>query len=441
LAPQSLVFAHSVEHHSLLFRSCTVGAGVRVEENAIIEAGADVPDSLRVRPNRAVHAARQVAEVSATQRVPDVDAAAMEHLAEQKLAPAIFQYFAGGSETGRALQRNLDSFAEIAICPRRLRDVSNVSLATTLLGRTLSSPILIAPSAMHRLLHPDGELATSRAVAAGNMGMVLSMLSTSPLEQVVKPFAEARGLPLFQLYCLKDRSVVNSLVKRAEACGYQGLVVTVDSPASGKLTVDPRAWMKFSQEMSLPHLPGVEDSALSPLARFESMKDPSLTFKDLVSLQETTRLPIWLKGILSPGDAVMAAALGFRGIILSNHGGRRLDAEVSALEMVSAIRLALDRAGHEVTLLVDGGIRHGNDVFKALALGADAVLVGRAPLWGLAVAGEAGVAQVLKRMNEELVMAMKLAGCSALGELTPDLLYIKPGKFAVSSRELWGSPH
>ena len=443
LSPQSLVFGHSVEHHTLLFRASTIGSEVLVEANAIIEAGAKVADRMRVRANRAVHAARPSVEAmppNSAQVIPNVPINALEQLARSKLSPAIYDYFASGSDTGRALRRNIDTLADIAICPRRLRDVSTISLSTSLLGRQLSSPILVAPSAMHRLLHSDGESAVARATAANNMGLVLSMLSTTPLEEVAKPFADGAGLPLLQLYCLRDRGVVHELMARAEVSGYQGFVVTVDSPATGGLTIDPREWMKFSQAMQLPHLPSVAHSTISPLIRFESMKDPALTFADLVALQKKTRLPIWLKGILSPGDAVLAASLGFRGIILSNHGGRRLDSEIAAVEVVSSVRRALDRAGFEVTLLVDGGIRHGNDAFKALALGADAVMVGRAPLWGLAVGGEHGVAQVLKRLNEELVLAMKLTGCSAIGELTPEMIYVRPGSFAVDSTTFWDAP-
>jgi 4-hydroxymandelate oxidase len=272
------------------------------------------------------------------------------------------------------------------------------------------------------LLHDDGELAMAQAVARRNAGMVLSMLSTTPLEQVAGPFASGKGLALFQLYVLKDRGLTDALVQRAEAAGYDGLVVTVDSPASGRIDIDPREWLRFSQTLDLVHLPAVRDSSVPPLVRFESMKDPSLKFSDLVALQERTRLPICLKGILSPFDAVLAASLGFKTIILSNHGGRRLDDEVSGVEMVTPVRLALERAGHDIRLLVDGGIRHGTDAFKAIALGADGVLVGRAPLWGLTAAGESGVTQVLQRLDEELALTMKLAGCGSVAELTPDLL-------------------
>ncbi|MSQ68390.1 MAG: hypothetical protein EXR83_09395 [Gammaproteobacteria bacterium] len=196
LSPQSLVFGHSVEHHTLLFRASTIGSGVLVEANAIIEAGAKVADRMRVRANRAVHGARPSAEAmppNSAQAIPNVDINALEQLARSKLSPAIYDYFASGSDTGRALRRNIDTLADIAICPRRLRDVSTISLATSLLGRQLSSPILVAPSAMHRLLHSDGESAMARATARNNMGMVLSMLSTTPLEDVAKPFAEGAG--------------------------------------------------------------------------------------------------------------------------------------------------------------------------------------------------------------------------------------------------------
>jgi 4-hydroxymandelate oxidase len=431
LQPNAMVFAHSVEHHTLLFRATRIGDGVNVGPNAIVEAGAEVADGIRVRANRAVHARAAPANAAVTSRPDDFggDPVMLEQQAGERLAPAIFAYFSKGSESGRALRRNLEVLKSIAICPRRLRDVSTIDLQTTLFDRELSSPILVAPSAMHRLLHTDGESAVARAAAGRNAGMVLSMLSTTPLEQVVRPFGSGRGLALFQLYILKDRGLTDALVQRAEAAGYDGLVVTVDSPASGRIDIDPRDWLRFSQSLELVHLPAAADSSVPPLVRFESMKDPSLTFSDLVALQARTRLPICLKGILSPSDAVLAASLGFRTLILSNHGGRRLDDEVSAIEMVMPVRLALDNAGHDIRLLADGGIRNGADAFKAIALGADAVLVGRAPLWGLAAAGEAGVARVLQRLDDELALTMKLAGCGMLGELTPDLLNVHhPGR-------------
>ena len=426
LQPNAMVFAHSVEHHTLLFRATSIGDEVNVGPNSIVEAGAEVPKAVRVGANRAVHA-RPAPSATATTSRPDHfggDPVALEQHAREELVPAIFSYFSNGSESGRALRRNLDVLKSIAICPRRLRDVSSIKLQTNLFGRELSSPILVAPSAMHRLLHTDGESAVARAVAGRNAGMILSMLSTTPLEQVVRPFEPGKGLALFQLYMLKDRGLTDALVQRAEAAGYEGLVVTVDSPASGRIDIDPREWLRFSHALDLVHLPALKDTNVPPLVRFESMKDPSVTFADIVALQSRTKLPICLKGILSPTDAVLAASLGFRTLILSNHGGRRLDDEVSAIEMVMQVRLALDKAGHDIRLLVDGGIRTGSDAFKAIARGADAVLVGRAPLWGLAAGGEAGVFRVLQRLDDELALTMKLAGCGMVAELTPDLLYL-----------------
>ncbi len=287
LQPNAMVFAHSVEHHTLLFRATRIGDHVNVGPNSIVEAGAEVANAVRVPANRAVHARLVAAAADATSRPDDCggDPLALEQQAKERLAPAVFAYFANGSESGRALRRNLDVFKSIAICPRRLRDVSVIGLETRLFGRLLSSPILVAPSAMHRLLHTDGEMAVARAVERRHAGMVLSMLSTTPLEQVVRPFGSGRGLALFQLYMLKDRGLTDALVQRAEAAGYHGLVVTVDSPASGRIDIDPREWLRFSQALELVHLPKPVDSSVLPLVRFESMKDPSLKFSDLVALR------------------------------------------------------------------------------------------------------------------------------------------------------------
>ena len=272
-----------------------------------------------------------------------------------------------------------------------LVDVSSVSTTCHLLHHSLASPIVIAPTAMHKLAHPQGESAVARAATQLNMGMIVSMLSTTALEPLGDLLRGSSGLPLFQLYLLKDRSLTEELIHRAEASGYQGLVITVDAPASGRREADIRNRFALASHVDLPHLNGRSPTTRSPLIQFETMKDSQLTWERLAWLREHTKLPIWLKGILREEDVLRACERGYDGVVLSNHGGRQLDAALSPLEVLPSARQAMDRAGYKVPLLVDGGIRRGSDVFKALGLGADAVLVGRPVLWGLAVNGQGGV--------------------------------------------------
>ncbi|MGA7372182.1 MAG: alpha-hydroxy-acid oxidizing protein [Methyloceanibacter sp.] len=421
---QSLVFGHSIEHHSLLLKATTIEDGAEIGSFAIVETGAVVASGQIVPAHKAVHAQRtrtERAEATSLLNLHDFEAEA-----KAKLAKPIFDYYAGGAEDGRALDRNRQAFGWVHVCPPVLVDVSSVSTTCHLLHHSLASPIVIAPTAMHKLAHPQGESAVARAATQLNMGMIVSMLSTTALEPLGDLLRGPSGLPLFQLYLLKDRSLTEELIHRAEASGYQGLVITVDAPASGRREADIRNRLALASHVDLPHLNGRNPTTRSPLIQFETMKDPQLTWERLAWLREHTKLPIWLKGILREEDALRACERGYDGVVLSNHGGRQLDAALSPLEILPSARQVMDRAGYKVPLLMDGGIRRGSDVFKALGLGADAVLVGRPILWGLAVNGQGGVAQVLNLLNEELTLTMKLAGCARLGDITSDLLYPDP---------------
>jgi len=421
---QSLVFAHSIEHHSLLLTATTIEDGAEVGPFAIVETGAVLATGDIVSAHMALHAQRTRTEPpEETSRLNVHD---FEVEARAKLAKPIFDYYAGGAEDGQALDRNRQAFSWVRVCPRVLVDASNVSTACRLLNRSLASPIIIAPTAMHALAHPDGESAIARAASRLNMGMVVSMLSTTALEPLAEVLRGSSGLPLFQLYLLKDRSLVEELIDRAETSGYQGFVVTVDAPVSGRREADLRNRFALTSHVELPHLAGRGPTTRSPLVQFERMKDAQLTWESLTWIQQRTKLPIWLKGILREADALRACEQGFEGIVLSNHGGRQLDSALAALEVLPSVRRAVDRAGYKVSLLLDGGIRRGSDVFKAIGLGGDAVLVGRPVLWGLAVNGEGGVTQVLNLLNDELALTMKLAGCAQVADITPDLLYGDP---------------
>ena len=424
LQHQSLVFGHSIEHHDLLLSATTIEDGAEVGPIAIVETGAVLASGEVVAAHMALHAQRARTEpADAPSRLNVHD---FEVEAKAKLAKPIFDYFAGGADDGRALERNRQAFGWVHVCPRVLVDVSSISTRCSLLGRSLASPILIAPTAMHKLAHPDGECAVATAAARLNMGMAVSMLSTTALEPLGDLLRGSSGLPLFQLYLLKDRSLTGELIQRAEASGYQGLIITVDAPVSGRREADIRNRFALASRMELPHLAGRGPTTRSPLIQFETMKDPQVTWEHLAWLRERTTLPIWLKGILREEDVLRACEQGFDGVVLSNHGGRQLDIALSPLEVLPSIRQAVERAGHRVSLLMDGGIRRGSDVFTALGLGADAVLVGRPVLWGLAVSGEAGVTQVLNLLNQELELTMTLAGCARPQDIALDLLYAEP---------------
>ena len=270
---------------------------------------------------------------------------------------------------------------------------------------------------MNRLVHPDGELAVARAVRKLGLGMVLSTLSNTPVEEVAAVFDDG-GLSLFQLYVLKNRAHTESLVQRAHEAGCAALVLTVDAPVSGRRERDIRNGFSIGSRVDLPHLEGVATDADQRLLAFERGKDPSLTWEQLKWLVKISQRPVWLKGVMRPEDALLAIDHGVSGLILSNHGGRQLDSSPSALEALQSVKQVLIKAGHhDVPVLIDGGIRRGEHILKALALGADAVLVGRPVIWGLAISGEAGVSRVLGTLQEELVTAMRLAGCPNLDDI------------------------
>ena len=413
---RSLLFGHSIERHTLIFRTCKVGGDSEIGAFSIIEAGAVVANSTVIPPHKAVHARRQRADANPAATEPLVNLKDFENAARAKLPVHIFDYFAGGAGDNLALRRNAVSFDRVIYPPRVLLDVGRISTQREILGKSLGYPVIIAPMAMHQLAHPDGEIAVARACRKLGVGMVLSTLSTRPVEEVTKELGEE--VPgLLQLYVLKDRGMTERLVHRAANAGCKALVLTVDAPVSGRREADIRNEFSIGAGISLPHLEGIAGNANSRVLDFERAKDPTFSWDDLVWLLKISRCPVWLKGVMRSDDALRALDLGVSGIVLSNHGGRQFDSAPSALEVLPLIRKELNRGGYHVPLLVDGGVRRGEHVFKALALGADAVLVGRPVLWGLATDGEAGVSRVLSMLREEFTTAMRLAGCPRLEDI------------------------
>ena len=347
-----------------------------------------------------------------------------EPLAAAKLPRMVYDYYAGGAGDEVLLRGARDAWDAVAIRYRVLRDVSERSLATEILGRPHAWPVLVAPMAFQQLAHPDGELATARGCGAADTAMVLSTMATRSIEEVR---AAAPGTRWFQLYVYRDRELTERLVRRAELAGYDAIVVTVDAPMLGRRERDLINGFHVPADMPVPNLSGEPRDLLaataptaSALADFVAAHwDPALSWADIAWLRSITALPILLKGIVRGDDAALALDQGVAGVIVSNHGGRQLDTAVPTARALREVAAAMGGRG---TLLVDGGIRRGTDILKALALGAHGVLLGRPVLWGLAVDGEAGVTTILQLLRAELDLALALAGCRSPAEVTPDLV-------------------
>ncbi|HEX3128294.1 MAG TPA: alpha-hydroxy acid oxidase [Thermoanaerobaculia bacterium] len=347
-----------------------------------------------------------------------------EAIARENLPQQAYDYYASGALDEVTLRQNRAAYERVSLAYRVLVDVSRRDLTTTILGQPVSMPILVAPTAFHRLATEEGELATVRAAGTAGTVMVLSTLSTTSVEEVV---AAASGPVWFQLYVYKDRKATEGLVRRAEAAGCKALVLTVDAPLIGKRERDIRNRFRLPPGLAVANLlpEGYGELAPAPLdsglaAYVASFLDPSLTWKDLAWLQSITNLPVVVKGIIRPDDALRAADAGAAGIVVSNHGGRQLDTAPATLDVLPEIVDALK--GHRIEVLMDGGARRGSDVVKALALGAKAVLVGRPVLWGLAAGGESGAAAVLRLLRDELDLTMALAGTPTIADITRDLV-------------------
>ena len=358
---------------------------------------------------------------------PDiVNLAGHEAHARQHLDDNAWAYFSGGAADEITLRANRTAWSDLSLWPRVLRPLAGGHTRVNLLGRTLEHPILLAPIAFQRLAHPDGELAMAYAAAALGAGLVLSTQASVSLEAVAQAVLPDRGRgPLwFQLYLQHDRGFTQALVQRAEAAGYEALVLTVDAPTSGVRDRERRAGFRLPPGVGPVNLAGLQAPTAAELrpgqsALFDGLLHQAPTWDDIAWLQSITRLPVLLKGVLHPADARQAVAAGAAGLIVSNHGGRTLD---TAPATASALPRVVQAVGGAVPVVVDGGIRRGTDVLKAMALGASAVLVGRPAIWGLANAGAAGVAHVLRLLRDELEIAMALTGCATLVDASQVLL-------------------
>ncbi len=336
-----------------------------------------------------------------------------ERAAEARLDPAAFGYFAGGANDEWTMRENLAAFTRWVLRPRMLVDVSETTAATTVLGTEVSLPVLVAPVGFQRMAHPDGEAAMARGADAAGTVMCLSTLATATIEDVAA--AAPDGARWFQLYWSTDRGVVRDMVEGAQRQGYRAVVLTVDLPVLGRRERDLRTGFEIPEEVPVPAFLALAGASGQSLDQINWLVDKSLSWRDLEWLRSLSSLPLLVKGILTAEDAVLACEAGAEGIVVSNHGGRQLDGVAASLDALPEV---VEAVGDRAEVLLDGGIRRGTDVVKALALGARAVLAGRAPLWGLAVGGAEGVQRVLELLRDEIELALALCGCPSPADVT-----------------------
>src|SRR5262245_26911069 len=339
----------------------------------------------------------------------------LEGRARVLLPPGAFAFAAGGADDEITLDDNIAAWQRLRLRPRMLRDVTRIDTGTTVLGARIAAPLMVAPTGRHRLFHPEGERATARGAAAAGVPYVMATISTATIEEVA---TVRRAAPhWFQLYLPHDRGVTEGLVDRVAAAGFGAVVLTVDQPVYGASPRAARAPLNAAPDIRAVNLPGQPVAAHGYGAAHSGSVTHPATFDDLAWLVRRSPVPVLVKGILRADDALRCVELGARGILVSNHGGRHLDATVASADALPEIAAAV---GAKVEVFVDGGIRRGTDIVKALALGARAVLIGRPAVWGLALGGADGVREVFEHLRGELTRTMALCGVAKLTEVTRD---------------------
>jgi isopentenyl diphosphate isomerase/L-lactate dehydrogenase-like FMN-dependent dehydrogenase len=337
-----------------------------------------------------------------------------ERLAEERLGPGAWSYFAGGADDERTLRWNLEAYGRWRLRPRILCDVTDVSTKTTVLGAPVALPVLVAPVAFQRMAHPDGEAATARAAASAGTVMCLSTIATATPADVA---AAAPGAPRwFQLYVFKDWGLTSALVQQAVDAGYSALVLTADTPYLGRREGPLRTGFAIPDDVRIPAVDAARGGGLQPFSLHEhfDLFSPAVSWRDVERLTDLSGLPVVVKGVLTAEDARLACEHGAAAIGVSNHGGRQLDGVPGTLDALPEVVEAVDG---RIEVYLDGGIRRGTDVAKALALGARATLAGRAVLYGLAVGGEDGARHVLELLRDEIRLALSLLGCTSPEEI------------------------
>jgi L-lactate dehydrogenase (cytochrome) len=372
----------------------------------------------------------------------------LRRIARRRLPRGVFDYIDGGAESESTLRRNSEAFGLIEFRPRVLRDVSDVDPSTTLLGKPLPFPLVLAPTGYTRIAHPEGELAVARAAGRAGLPYALSTMGTRTIEEVA---AAGSGRKWFQVYTWRDRGLVKEMVGRAQASGYEALVLTVDTAVLGLrerdfrrgLTLPPKigpgtiidgllhpgwTWQFVRAEpITFANLVGRGPAAFDAVSLGTFVKDQfdaSLSWDDVSWLRSIWEGPIVLKGIQTVADARLAADAGVEAIALSNHGGRQLDGAPTPIELVAPV---VEAVGSRVEVICDGGVRRGGDIVKAVALGAKACMVGRPYLYGLAAGGESGVEYVINHLEEGVRRALALLGCRRITDLTPEYLSVRSG--------------
>ncbi|XP_028417850.1 hydroxyacid oxidase 1-like [Dendronephthya gigantea] len=345
-----------------------------------------------------------------------------ERHAKAFLSEDVWDYYSSGANELITLRENRLAFDRLKLRPRILKDVSNIDMSTTILGEKIDFPICVAATGTHKLAHPDGEIATARAVVQAGTCMMLSFYSTSKIEEVAEA---SSGLKWLQLYIYKDPSVTLDLIKRAESSGFKAIAVTVDTPLYGQRYGEIRNKFSLPPHLTFANLERIyatgskDDKDSGRNASYNSSINSSLTWEFIPWLRSVTKLPIVLKGILTAEDARLAVQHGVDGILVSNHGGRQLDGVPATIEALPEVVSAVDG---KCEVYLDGGVRFGTDAFKALALGARAVFVGRPILWGLSYQGEAGVSKLLQIFKDEFKLAMGLVGCDCVKDISRDMV-------------------
>lgn len=345
-----------------------------------------------------------------------------ENLAKEKLTQMAYDYYSSGANDEITLKENCEAYKRIFLKYRVLVDVSNIDMSTEVLGHKISMPLMIAPTAFHKMAHTEGESAVSKAAGSAGTIMILSTLSNTDVEEVVK----SSSSPVwFQLYVYKDREVTKELVRRAEVAGCKAIVLTVDAPFLGTRERDVRNNFTLPDGLSVKNLLPVKKGNL-PLSNESNLSgyvqehlDPSLSWKDVEWLRSITNLPVLIKGIACKEDALIAVEHGAAGIVVSNHGGRQLDTCRATIDVLPEV---VDAVQGKTEILLDGGIRRGTDILKAVALGAKAVLIGRPVIWGLTADGENGVKSVLGIFRKEFHLAMALCGCDSVDKIKREFI-------------------
>jgi len=346
-----------------------------------------------------------------------------EPLARQRMSHMAYEYVSGGAGDELTLRDNIQAFDRLRLHPRVLVDVSELDTRTTVLGQSLEFPILMAPTAYHRIMHPEGELATVRGAGKAGATMIASSFATTTIEDM----SRAAKSPLwFQLYCVRDRGFTKDLVQRAENAGCKALFITVDTPVTGNRHRETRVGFALPPGLDRANYRSLGGTASTTSHRpsereiYSVVLDPTLTWKEIEWIRSFARVPVVIKGVLSPLDAAKAVSAGVAAIAVSNHGARNLDTVPATIDALPRIAEAVKG---QLPLFLDGGVRRGTDVLKALALGASAVLVGRPYLYGLAAQGSDGVASVMTMLRTELEMAMALAGRRSLKDIDRSVLW------------------